>query len=81
MNNSIIDVALTGDEIDIDACLVSCDSCIDIDMDTSGINMDHRMMKHRDALDQHTIDSITDLNVELNNRPSKRILDIDIWAL
>ena len=39
---------------------------------------DHRKLTHRDAADQHPISAITDLEAELNVRPSSALTNQDI---
>ncbi len=43
-----------------------------------GVIKDHRMLEHRDALDQHPIGAVTNLEPELSQRPSMAITNTEI---
>lgn len=43
-----------------------------------GVITDHRLLEHRDALDQHPIEAVTNLEPELSQRPSMAITNTEI---
>ena len=47
----------------------------------SGGTFDHEMLIHRDSLDQHPIESISNLSNELSVRPYERLTNYDILAI
>lgn len=42
---------------------------------------DHRELTHRDSMNQHPIDSITNLDDELEVRPDEQLSNIDIYEI
>lgn len=46
-----------------------------------GVITDHRLLEYRDASDQHPIESITNLEPELNWRPSTALSNSDIQSI
>ena len=50
------------------------------DLGIQGVT-DHRELTHRDALDQHPIEAITDLEPELAVRPSRVLTNMDIQRI
>lgn len=45
------------------------------------VTSDHRELTHRDAAEQHPIDSITYLSTELSSRPSTAMTNQDIFNI
>lgn len=48
---------------------------------TTVTTSDHRELTHRDALNQHPIDAITELGEELDVRPDEYLTNIDIYNI